>query len=98
PRQERALREGPGARGLFDPGGRPPPEDDGLRGRREPAADHRSRRGRFRLDGEGTLVRARRVRGPVPGPDPREGPGLRDRVPRAAEVPPRDDTPLTTPA
>ena len=70
-RQGHALRQGPGRRRLHDPGGRPAAEDDGLRGRREPAADDRPRHRRLGLDGEGDAVRARGVGGALPGPDPR---------------------------
>ena len=59
-------------------------DDDRLRGRREPAADDRPRRGRLGLDGEVDALRARRGRRALQEPDPREGPGLRHRVSRPA--------------
>ena len=72
-------------------GGRPPADDHGLRGGGE-AADHgRARRGRFRLDGEVDAVRPRRVGGALPRPDPRQGQGIRHRVPRAAAHDPGAD-------
>ena len=90
-RQGQPLRQGPDGVRLLDPGGRPRPARDGLRGRREAAADDRPRRGRLRLDGEGHAVRARRLDRALPWPDPREGPGLRHRVPRAAADAPGAD-------
>ncbi len=82
--KEQALRQGPDRNGLLGPGGRPAAEGHGLRGRREAAADDRTRRRRLGVDGEGHALRARRLHRALPGPDARKGQGLRHRVPRAA--------------
>ena len=76
---------------LQGPGGRPSPGDHGLRGRREAPADDRARRRRVGLDGAGDALRPRGLGRALPGPHPREGPGLRDRVPRAAPAHPEPD-------
>ncbi len=54
-------------------------------------ADDRPRGGRVGLDGEVDALRARRVRRALPRHDPREGPGLHHRVPRAAPHDPGAD-------